>query len=227
MKVNVNMATEQKTPRTVVKAAKNKAGQVIAKLYSDGILLVADVRISYPHIDVVWAKNEKDTKAYSAVGILPTATHQPAIDLCMEVIADILKEHNKGVEIKDDALFCRDGKPTKKPEYAGAWTINSRETEKPTVLHPDKSEMESPSEIKSEIKAGYFVDLLIEPWWQDNEHGKRVNASLRAVRLRREGPVIAEGGISKDEAISSFDDDDDGGFGSGAAADDDDGNGGL
>lgn len=226
MKANVNMATEAKTPRTVVKTAKNKAGQVIAKLYSDGTLLVADVRISYPHIDKMWAKNPaKDTEAYSAVGILPTATHQPAIDLCLEVAKDLINENNKGKDIKDDAYFVRDGKPTKKPEYAGAWTVNARETEKPTVLHPDKSEMESPAEIKSEIKAGYFVDLLIEPWWQDNEHGQRVNASLRAVRLRREGPVIAEGGISKDEAISSFDDDDEGGFGGDDA--DDDGNGGL
>src|SRR3546814_1036870 len=73
----------------------------------------------------------------------------------------------------------------------------------------------------AEIKAGYFIDMLVQPWWQDNEHGKRINASLRAVRLRREGPLIAEGGISKDAAISSFDDDDEGGFGGDTGSDDD------
>jgi hypothetical protein len=77
-------------------------------------------------------------------------------------------------------------------------------------------------DIKPTIKAGYRVDMLIEPWAQDNEHGKRINASLRAVRFRREDTPISEGGISKDEAISSFDDDEDGGFGG-----DDDDNGGL
>jgi hypothetical protein len=219
------MATEQKSPRTVVKTAKNKAGQVIAKLYSDGTILVSDIRISYPHLEAAWAKKEGETKKFSAVGILPVATHQPAIDLCLEHAQDLLKEHNKGKDIADKDIFVRDGKPTKKPEYAGAWTINASETERPTVLHPDKSEMEI-SEIKGTIKAGFFTDMLIDPWWQDNEHGKRVNASLRAVRFRREGPVIAEGGISKDEAISSFDDDDDGGFGGGDDADTDP-NGGL
>lgn len=209
-------------PRTVVKTAKNSKGQVIAKLFSDGTINVMDVRASYPHIDKMWRKNEKDTLAYSITGILPVATHQPVIDLLNEVAMDILKDRNKGADIKDDAKFIRDGKPTKKPEYADAWIVASRETEKPTVLHPDKSEMESPEEIKSTIKAGYFIDLLIQPWWQDNEHGKRVNASLRAVRFRREGPLISEGGISKDDAISSFDDDDEGGFGG-----DDDENGGL
>ena len=219
------MADEQKSPRTVVKTAKNKAGQVIAKVYSDGTILISDVRISYPHLDAAWRKNDKDTLAFSATGILPVATHQPAIDLLNEVTMDLLTERNKGKDIKDDAKFIRDGKPTKKPEYEKAWIVASREIEKPTVLHPDKSEMESPAEIKSSIKAGFFVDLLIQPWWQDNEHGQRVNASLRAVRLRREGPLIAEGGISKDDAISSFDDDDEGGFGGDTGGDD--GMGGL
>lgn len=210
------------TPRTVVKTAKNSKGQVIAKLYSDGTIMISDVRASYPHIDKMWRKNEKDTPAYSITGILPVKTHQPAIDLLNEVVMDIIKDRNKGKDIKDDAKFIRDGKPTKKAEYADAWIVASRETEKPTVLHPDKSEMESPEEIKSEIKAGYYIDMLVQPWWQDNEHGQRVNASLRAVRLRREGPLIAEGGISKDDAISSFEDDDEGGFGG-----DDDDMGGL
>ena len=208
--------------RVVVKVAKNAKGQTIAKLFSDGSINVMDVRASYPHIDRMWRKNDKDTLAYSITGILPVATHQPAIDLLNEVAMDILKDRNKGADIKDDAKFIRDGKPTKKPEYADAWIVASRETEKPTVLHPDKSEMETPEEIKGAIKAGYYVDLLIQPWFQDNEHGKRVNASLRAVRLRREGPLIAEGGMSKDDAISSFEDDDEGGFGV-----DDDENGGL
>lgn len=215
--------SESATPRTVVKSAKNSKGQVIAKLYSDGTILIADVRASYPHIDKMWRKNEKDTPAYSITGILPTASHQPAIDLLNEVCMDLLKERNKGKDIKDDAKFIRDGKPTKKPEYADAWIVASRETEKPTVLHPDKSQMETPEEIKAEIKAGYFIDMLVQPWWQDNEHGQRINASLRAVRLRREGPLIAEGGISKDAAISSFDDDEEGGFG----GDTDDDMGGL
>lgn len=215
--------------RTVVKVAKNAAGQPVAKLWSDGTINVLDVRISYPHLDKPWAKNDRDTPAYAGVFILPTETHQAAIDLLLEVAKDWFKEKNKGKELPDDKLFIRDGKPTKKPEYAGAWTVNARETDqKPTILHPDKSEMETPAEIKAEIKAGFYTDVLIDPWWQDNEHGQRLNASLRAVRLRREGPLIAESGISKADAISSFDDDDDGGLGGGGDADnDDDGMGGL
>jgi acetylornithine deacetylase/succinyl-diaminopimelate desuccinylase-like protein len=107
--------SETATPRTVVKSAKNAAGQVICKVYSDGTILIADVRASYPHIDVMWRKSDKDSLAYSITGILPVKTHQPAIDLLLEVCEDILKERHKGVDIKDDLKFIRDGKPTKKP----------------------------------------------------------------------------------------------------------------
>ena len=203
--------------RKIVKSGKN------IKIYSDGTIMISNCRISYPHIDKKWAKNpSKDTPAYSAVGILATDTHQEAIDMCLEHCQEILEENNKGRAIPDNMLFIRDGGPTKKPEYAGAWTVNAREPDnRPVVLHPDKSEMEI-EDIKPTVKPGHYIDLLIDPWWQDNEHGKRVNASLRAVRYRREGEEIGEGGLDKDEAIASFDDDDEGGFG-----DDDDENGGL
>jgi len=203
--------------RKVIKSVKN------AKLYSDGTIMISNCRVSYPHLDKKWAKNPaKDTPAYSAVGILPTDTHQEAIDLCLEHAQTILDENNKGKPIADDKLFVRDGAPTKKPEYKGAWTVNAREPDnRPVVLHPDKTEMEI-EDIKPTIKPGHRIDLLIDPWWQDNEHGKRVNASLRAVRYRREDEEIGESGLDKDEAISSFNDDDEGGFG-----DDDEENGGL
>lgn len=204
--------------RKVVKSGKNY------KIYSDGTILIADGRMSYPHLDKKWCKNPaKDTPAYSGTIIMPNDTHAEAREAIMEFCADILKERNKGGKIKADAYFIRDGDLSGKDEYADAWIVAARETDnRPVVLHPDKSEIDI-EDIKGTIKAGYRIDMLIEPWWQDNEHGKRINASLRAVRFRREDTPISEGGVSKDDAISSFDDDEDGGFGGG----DDDENGGL
>lgn len=207
---------EQKAERTIVKKVKN------AVFYSDGTLRVTDIRVSYPHLDKKWCKNPaKDTPAFSCVGILPKDTHKEAIDLCLEVCDILLKEQNKGEKVKSDAKFIRDGDLAAKPEYENAFTINMREEMRPIVLNPDKSEMDI-EDIKPTIKPGHFTDMLCQPWFQNNEHGKRVNASLRAVRYRREGPELSEAsGIDKDTAISSFDDDEDGGFGS------DDDNGGL
>lgn len=203
--------------RTIVSQGKNY------KIYSDGTVMVSDVRISYPHLDKKWCKNPaKDTAAYSGTVILPNDTHTEARKAVMAYCEQMLKEHNKGGKIKADGYFLRDGELSGKEEYADAWIIAARESDnRPVVLNPDRTEM-ALEDIKPTVKAGHFVDYLVEPWWQDNEHGKRINASLRAVRYRREGPALSEGGITKDDAISSFDDDDEGGFGGG-----DDENGGL
>lgn len=205
--------------RTIVSQGRN------FKIYSDGTILVADVRASYPHVDKMWCKNpQKDTPAYSITGILPNESHEEARKAIKSFADDMLAERKMG-KIKVDAYFIRDGDLSGKDEYEESWIIAARESDqRPVVLNPDRTEMEQ-HDIKPTIKAGCRIDMLIEPWAQDNEHGKRINASLRAVRFRREiGPdekPISEGGISKDDAINSFDDDTDGGFGG------DDDNGGL
>jgi hypothetical protein len=210
------MAEQEKAPRTIVSQGKNY------KIYSDGTILIADVRASYPHLDKKWAKNPaKETPKYSVVGILPNSTHAAAIQLLRDHADGLIKAHPKITKIKADAYFVRDGDQSAKDEYADAWTINASETNRPAVLNTDKSAMDI-DEIADIIKPGARIDMLIEPWMQDNEHGQRCNASLRGVRYLRmiEGEEIGEGGLSDDEVMSSFDDDDDGGFG-------DDADGGL
>lgn len=199
------MATEA---RTVVKKVKN------AILWSDGTITLQNVRASYPHLDKKWAKKESETKKFSVVSILPNDTHKEARQLCLDHANKLIAAHPKINKIKADAYFIRDGDQGAKTEYEGAWTVNASETKRPSVLHPDKTVMEI-EEIADTFQPGCRMDCLIEPWIQDNEHGQRVNASLRGVRYLRmvEGEEIGEGGISDEDVAASFDDGDDGGFG--------------
>lgn len=214
------MAKEERIARTKVKVVKN------AILWSDGTITISNVRASYPHVDKKWAKKATDTPAYSITGILPNATHKEARELCLEVAEQVRKDGKLKPNLKDDLYFIRNGDDEKKPEYANAWIIAARETQRPAVLNTDKTAME-PAEIEETIKPGGRIDLLVQPWAQDNEHGQRLNASLRGVRWLRmiDGEEIGEGGLDSDEVASSFgdDDDDNGGF----TGDDDDENGGL
>jgi hypothetical protein len=196
--------------RKIVKQVEN------AKLYSDGTISISNCRASYPHVDKKWAKNPgKDTPRYSITGILSMDTHAEAIALCREVAEQVRKEGKLKPNLKDELYFIRDGAAEKKPEYEGAWIVASGETQRPAVLRRDKTRFDSPEEIADTILPGCRIDLLIEPWAQDNEHGQRVNASLRGVRYLRmvEGEEIGEGGIDEETVASSFDDDGDGGFG--------------
>lgn len=196
--------------REIAKKVKN------ATLYADGTITIYNVRASYPHVDKKWAKKpDKETPKFSIVGILPNDTHAEARKLLLDECDRILKEA-KVPKIKADLKFVRDGDLAAKSEYEGAWTVNASEAKRPAVLNPDKSEMEI-DEIADTIQPGCRIDLLIEPWWQDNEHGQRINASLRGVRYLRmvEGEEIGEGGMDTQDVIDSFDDDEEGGFGSG------------
>jgi hypothetical protein len=49
------------------------------------------------------------------------------------------------------------------------------------------------------------VNAVIRIWFQDNEHGQRINASLEAVQFLRKGEAFGATQIDVDDA---FDDDD-------------------
>jgi hypothetical protein len=43
------------------------------------------------------------------------------------------------------------------------------------------------------------VDVSIDVWAQDNNYGKRVNASLRGVKFARDGEPFAGGGAATED----------------------------
>lgn len=205
--------------RTVVTDVSN------ARFYSDGTVLIKNVRLSYPHLTKVWGGKNKDgtdqTKKFSMVGLADKATHKAAKDLVVKVIDGILTERNKGAKIKADAKFFRDGDLAGKPECDDMWTINASESEeRPPKLR--KSDGKTPYDPKKDgelFYPGCYVSMLVKPWWQDNENGKRVNASLLAVQFVKDGERIGEAGITDDDVDGTFDDEGDGDLGDGGDTD--------
>lgn len=203
--------------RTVVKEVPN------AVLYSDGSMLVKNVRWSYPHcatpsaggIDKVTKKPYPGT--YSLVGLMYKKTHGEAKNLIKGEIEGVLKEKNKGAGIKADNWFMRDGNQSGKDVYLDTWTVSCRETLKrpPSVRGFDgrtklveADEGFDPNKEET-IYGGCWGNMLIRPWWQDNENGKRVNANFWACQIipangRPNEPFGDAERISEDEIDSVF-----------------------
>lgn len=205
--------------RTIIAEVKN------CKVYDDGTILVQNGRFSYPHFDAPWAKKEGERKKYSGVFLMPKKTHKEAAKLVQAQIDKILAEKNKGKKLTAKDKFLRDGdRDSTKDEYADHYTINASEENAISVRGKDTKPMPQ-GKIKSAIQPGYGGDMLIRPWFQNNEHGTKVNAGLVAVQLKRDDlEVFGEGRISEDDIDETFDavdDDDDSGF------DDDDEDGGI
>jgi len=192
-----------------------------AVLYSDGTIRLDNVRASYPHLDKAYQappdKNGKQSEPkFSIVGMLDKSTHVAAKDLCVQVMNSIQKE--KDTKVAKDKKFIKDGDDGDKAEYEGYWTVSARESRRPSVRNR-KGDPMSEKEIQDTFYAGCRVNILIRPWFQDNDFGKRINASLVAVQFVRDDEQIGEGRIDDEGVFESIGDGDDG-MGSSGSDDD-------
>jgi hypothetical protein len=184
-----------------VKKVKN------AVLYDDGYILVSNIRFSYPHLAKKYkGKNDSGTPKFGIVGLLPKDTHREAKKLLEGEIERVLKEA-KVRAIPADKKFLRDGDESDKDGYPGNWTISAREDRRP-ICRDENNEIIEVEDLEEKIQGGFWGSVLIEPWWQNNDFGKRVNASLRAVRVKREDETFGKARISEEEAEEAFAEDD-------------------
>lgn len=218
------MADENTEKRYIVKSEKH------ADLYSDGLIRLKRVRISYPHLFTPQENTDNrgnKTYRYSATFMMPKgaqAGYQRSKDLIRDQIDKILKE--KKVKLPPERKFLRDGDVSGRDEYEGYFTIATGEKRQPSVRHRIRDpKTGKPRQLQKGVAGdedvilpGYWVNAIIRPWYQDNKKGgKRVNAGLVSVMFVEEDEIF--GGQSRvtaediDEAFDEFaDDDDDSGY---------------
>lgn len=185
--------------RKAVKTVKN------AILYDDGLIKVMNVRFSHPHLDAAYkGKDDKGVAKFSVTGMLPKSSHAAAKKLIEERIAEVMKE-NKVKALAADKKFLKDGDESDKPEYEGHWTISCREERRPPLRDIDK-EIVDPSDAKEVFYGGCWGSILLRPWYQNNDFGKRVNSGLVAVRKSKDDEAFGEGRITDEEVDEAFDD---------------------
>lgn len=193
-----------------VKGPKGQKG--VAILYADGTIFVEWVRFSYPHLDRPWKKDGDQGKPkYSVTAMLPKDTHEAAYDLIQERIEQLLKE-NKVKKLKSDKIFLRDGDDGDLEEYEGHWTVSAREERRPP-LRDRRNEPVDPEDAAEVFRPGYWGAVLIRPWFQNNDWGKRANAGLSSVQfLMKDEEFGGEGRLKEediDDTFRKYDDDDD------------------
>jgi len=196
------MANKKKEKATVVRKVANAA------LLSNGLIRVSNIRLSYPHLDRPYKKEgDAGVAKYGVVALLPKDTHNAARKLINEEIERVMQE-NKVRALASDKKFLRDGDDSDKEEHNGHWTLSAREERRPILKEMTDGELTlvEPEDAKETFYGGCWASLLIEPWFQNNKHGKRVNASLRAVTKKADDDSFGEGRISEEEVDEAFED---------------------
>lgn len=106
----------------------------------------------------------------------------------------------KEIEAKD-RYALHDGDT--KADYAGFpgnLFVSSRNKTRPLVIDRDKTPLTAQD---GKPYAGCYVHASIELWCQDNNYGKRINASLRGVQFYKDGDAFAGGGAASEDEFDA------------------------
>ena len=77
--------------------------------------------------------------------------------------------------------------------FEGMLYVSSRNTLRPLVIDVDKSPLVAED---GKPYSGCFVNASVELWAQDNNYGKRVNATLMGVQFFKDGESFSGGGVA-------------------------------
>lgn len=165
-----------------------------------------NVRLAFPALWEAKTVNGEGKPAFSAALLIERSDKQnAAINAAIDAVAKEKWGAKAEQQLKlmraTDKICLHNG--DLKSNYAGFEGMNfisSRNAARPTVLDSDKTPL---TESDGRIYAGCYVNVVLDLWAQDNNYGKRVNATLMGVQFFREGDAFSGGGSASDD---DFDD---------------------
>lgn len=171
-----------------------------------------NVRLAFPNLFEAKTVNGEGEPAFSA-SFLMSPKH-PAVQTLQDAFETVGKDKwgakwpavKKEITAKD-RFALHDGDT--KADYAGfegMMYVSTRNKSRPLVIDRDKSPLTS---ADGRPYAGCYVHASIELWAQDNNYGKRINASLRGVQFFKDGDAFAGGGGASEDEFDSVESEDD------------------
>lgn len=168
-----------------------------------------NVRLAFPDIFEAKTVNGEGDPAFSATFLM--APDHPAIEKIRAAFEKLGKEKwgarwttvKKEIETKD-RLALHDGDT--KADYAGFegnMYISARNRTRPLVIDRDKSPL---TMADGKPYAGCYVHASIELWCQDNNYGRRINASLRGIQFYKDGDAFSGGGAASEDEFEDIED---------------------
>lgn len=158
-----------------------------------------DVRLTFPQLFEAKAVNGQGEPKFSAAFLF--ARNHPQIGEITKAIeaaatakwgakaADVLKQLKAA-----DKLPVHDGDGKSDYDgYAGNYFINASNKVRPLVIDGNRAPLTA---ADGKPYSGCYVNAIIEIWAQDNQFGKRVNASLLGVQFVRDGERLAGGSVA-------------------------------
>lgn len=167
-----------------------------------------NVRLAFPALFEAKTVNGEGEPAFSA-SFLMSAKH-PAVQTLRDAFEAVGKDKwgakwpaiKKEIAAKDRFALHDGDTKADYAGFAGNMFVSARNKSRPLVIDRDKSPLTS---ADGRPYAGCYVHASIELWAQDNNYGKRINASLRGVQFFKDGDAFAGGGAASEDEFDSVD----------------------
>lgn len=166
---------------------------------------LTNVRLSFPSLFRKATFEGQETK-FEATFMLNKEQHADLIADIKKQIAAGIKENLKGAKIPADKIAFKDGDESARDEYEGHYTLKAANGKRPKVLNRDKTPLSEDDDV---IYSGCYVNAVVEPWYQANAYGKRVNFNLLGVQFFKDGEPFESGSVADDDDFDEFEADDD------------------
>lgn len=165
-----------------------------------------NVRLAFPSLFEAKAVNGEGEPRFSAVFLLDPK--HPQLEEILAALKQVAKEKWAGKwepiynQMEKQLKLClHDGDEKGDYEgFPGNFFLNAANKARPAVLDRDRTTL---IQADGRPYAGCYVNAVVDIWAQDNNFGKRINASLGGVQFFRDGDAFAGGGVASED---DFDD---------------------
>jgi len=173
-----------------------------------------NVRLAFPQLWEAKQVNGEGKPAFSAAFLL--SEDDPQVDAINEAIDEVGTE-KWGAKAKTvlaalrgkDAVAIHNGDTKGQYEgFEGNYFVSARSYTQVLVVDRNRTQL---AQSSGKPYAGCYVDANVEFWAQDNQWGKRINATLRWVQFRKDGDAFAAAppaDVDEIEDLSVEDEDD-------------------
>jgi len=158
-----------------------------------------NTRMSFPQLFEAKTVNGEGKPAFSATFLLDPK--DPQIKAINDAIDAVAKEkwgakaeaNLKAARAADKTCLHSGDLKAAYDGFEGMMYVSARNALRPLVIDVNKAPL---TEQDGRPYAGCYVNASIELWAQDNNYGKRVNATLMGVQFYRDGESFVGGGVA-------------------------------
>jgi len=171
---------------------------------------IMDVRVTFPQFHEAKAVNGQGdpkfsgsfllTKDHPQLGAIQEAVIAAATEKWGPKAGEILKQLKAA-----DKLPLHDGDAKANYDgYAGMYYMNASNKIRPLVIGGGPDGRAPLTATDGKPYSGCYVNVVVEFWAQDNQYGKRVNASLLGVQFLRDGERLAGGSVASEDDFEAI-----------------------